>query len=1155
MDFYAVLDQAIDLLRRRGRVTYRALRLQLQLDDDTLAVLKEELIKAQRLAVDEGGEVLVWTGGPGASLPPGPSALQSVPLPALQAAQAAPADVPAAASRPPDAERRQLTVLFCDLVGSTPLAEQLDPEDLREVVRAYQQTCAGVVQRFEGYIAQLLGDALLVYFGWPQAHEDNAQRAVRAALGMLGAMGTLNTGLERDRGLRLAIRVGIHTGPVVIGEMGGGGRQEQLALGETPNIAARLQGLAAPDTVAISATTFRLIQGYFTCQALGEQTLKGVSQLMAVYRVLQESGVQGRLEVAATHGLTPLVGRAQEVALLLDRWAQAQEGMGQVVVLSGEAGIGKSRLVQVLTERVSREGALRLALRCSPYHTNSALYPVIEHLERLLQARRNAAPEAKLARLEDVLREYGFPLAEVVPLFAALLSLPPPADYPPLHLSPQQQKQKTQEALVAWLVAETERQPVLEVWEDVHWADPSTLELLSLVLDQAPTARLLTLLTCRPEFRPPWPPRSHLSQITLPRFARPQTEAMVAHLTGGKALPAAVLDQIVAKTDGVPLFIEELTKALLESGVLQEHEDRYALTGPLPAMTIPSTLQDALMARLDRLVTAKGVAQLGATIGRQFSYALLQAIAPLDDATLQRELGRLADAELLYQRGLPPHAIYVFKHALVQEAAYQSLLRSTRQQYHQRIAQALAAHFPETAETQPELLAQHYTAAGLHEHALPYWQRAGERAIQRSAPVEAIAHLTRALELLTTLPETPARAQHELVLQTLLGPQLITAHGYGAPAVENTYARARELCQQVGEAPQLLPVLTGLAAFYMVRAEYQTACEVSEQCLGLAECVQDPAAIVGAEGLLGVSLFWLGEFPPARAHLEHGIALYNPQQPRNWADNGVACIAQVAWVLWVLGYLDQALVRSREALTLAQELSHPFSLGLALYFAAKLHQYRREVQATQARAEAAITLSSERGFPSWLANGMVLRGWALAAQGQRAEGIAQLRQGLAARRATGEELAQPYFLALLAEACQHAGQTEEGLTVLAEALALVDRTAEHWWEAELYRLKGELLLQSGGQSRESGVLTLDTGLQTLDAEAEACFRQALDIARHQQARSLELRAAMSLSRLWQRQGKRAAARQLLAEVYGWFTEGFDTADLQEARALLDALEE
>ena len=924
MTFEEVLDQAIAMLQRQGRVSYRALKRQFDLDDSYLEDLKAEIIDVHQVAVDQGGTMLVWTGDTGTT------PLQTVVQPVARADPSTTEALPPGTQHEPEAERRQLTVMFCDLADSTRLAGQLDPEDLREVVLAYQAACVEVLQRFDGHVAQYLGDGLLVYFGYPQAHEDDAQRAVRAGLGILDAMETLNTRLAQHQGVRLAVRIGIHTGPVVVGTMGSGGRYEQLALGETPNLAARLQSLAAPDTVAISETTHRLVQGYFRYNDLGSPSLKGVETPLRVYRVVEESAAQSRLDVAGSTGLTPLVGREHEVGLLQERWAQSRDGLGQVVLLSGEAGIGKSRLVRVLTERVADEGVPWLTLRCSPYHTNSAFYPVIEHLQRLLQWDRHETPAARLDTLEQGLRTTGLPLEDIVPLLAALLSLPVPEQYPPLTLSPQRQKQKTQEALVAWLLAETARQPVLAVWEDLHWADPSTLELLDLLLDHVPTARLLLVLTSRPEFRPPWAPRSYVTQLTLPRMPRRQSEEMVLRVTGGKPVPAEVLAQIVAKTDGIPLFIEELVKTILAAGLVQEDTGRYVLTGPLPPLAIPATLQDALMARLDRLAVVKEVAQLGAVLGREFSYELLRAVAPQDEVTLQQALAQLMEAELLYQRGLPPHATYVFKHALIQDAAYQSLLKSTRQQHHQRIAQVLEQLFSDTAATQPEVLAHHYTEAGLSAQAIPYWQQAGQHALQRSAPAEAIAHLTQGLAVLTTLPETPERLHQELDLQVALGTALRATKGNAAPEVERPYTRARELCAQLGDTPQLFPVLRGLMLYYQGRGQLHTASQLGEQLLRLAQALPDPAHLLLAHFQLGWALCWRGEPAAARTHHTQALALYEPQAHRALAvryggDLGVASGGYLARALWYLGYPDQALQRTQAVRTLAQEVAQPLA--------------------------------------------------------------------------------------------------------------------------------------------------------------------------------------------------------------------------------------
>jgi class 3 adenylate cyclase len=769
MDYDAIVTEVLTLLQREQRLSYRVLKRRLQLDDDVLEDLKEDLIYAKKLAVDEDGRVLVWTGGTSRV----PTTAAPVPLPATSDVAPTQGKAAPALPPPPDAERRQLTVLFCDLVDSTVLASQLDPEELREVVRAYQETGAKVIARYEGHIAQYLGDGLLVYFGYPLAHEDDAQRAVRAGLGMIEALGQLNTRLEQERGVHLAVRLGIHTGLVVIGNVGGGTRQEQLALGETPNLAARLQGIATPNTLVISAPTFQLLGGFFACQPLGTPPLKGQAQPLAVYRVLYESMARSRLEAAGSTGWTPLVGREQEIGLLRERWAQVKDGLGQVVLLSGEAGIGKSRLVQVLTEQVATEPQAWLTpCQCSQYYQNTALYPWIDLLERVaLRFEREEAPAQKLSKLEGFLVQYGLALAETVPLFAALLSLPLPADYTPLMLSPEQQKQRTLQALLTILLRIAAQQPVLFVMEDLHWVDPSTLELLNLLVDQGPTARILALLTFRPDFSPPWTGRSHLTQVTVHRLPRHQAVEVIRQVAHGKALPPEVVEQIVAKTDGVPLFVEELTKMVLESGLLQERAEGYARTGPLPPLAIPATLHDSLMARLDRLATMKGLAQLGATLGREFSYALLHAVAPWDEGTVQRGLRQLVEAEFLYQRGLPPQATYTFKHALIQDAAYQSLLRSTRQQYHQRNAQVLAEWFPETVETQPELLAHHYTEAGLSALAVTYWQQAGRRASERSAYVEAISHLRKGLEVLKTLPDTPARTQQEWRCRPRLAPR------------------------------------------------------------------------------------------------------------------------------------------------------------------------------------------------------------------------------------------------------------------------------------------------------------------------------------------------------------------------------------------------
>jgi class 3 adenylate cyclase/predicted ATPase len=1131
MTFDELLAQVVELLRRQGRVSYGALKRRFALDDDYLQDLKDELIDAQRVAVDEDGKVLVWVGGTAVTRDQLPVASPQPPASSTQTLD----------PRLSSGERRQLTVMFCDLVGSTALSMRLDPEELRAVIQAYRETCATVIRRFEGHLAKYIGDGLLVYFGYPLAHEDDAQRAVRAGLDILAELPHLNARLQSTVGVHsgapLQVRVGIHTGLVVAGEMGVGDQPEPLAIvGETPNLAARLQqDIAQPDTVVISAATYHLIQGYFECANLGLHQVKGAPVPLQVYRVLGGSEVRGRLEVAARRGLTPLVGREQEVRLLLGCWEQGKEGKGQVVLLSGEAGIGKSRLVWVLRERIIGEMQAWLECRCSPYHQNSALYPIIDLLQRVLGFTRDDSPEEKLHKLEVGAHGRAPLQTDTIPLLAHLLSLPLPEHYPPLNLTPQRQKQKTLEALLVWLLAEAERQPVPFIVEDLHWADPSTLEFLGLLIEQVPMTRLLTILDFRPEFTPPWAARSHLTHLTLHRLPRKQVEAMVEKLTGDQILPAAVVQQIVAKTDGVPLCVEELTKSVVESvGALRE--------APLH-LAIPATLHDSLMARLDRLGPAKELAQLSATLGREFNYGLLHTVSPLDETVLQQGLRQLVEAELLYQRGLPPQATYLFKHALIQDAAYQSLLKSTRQQYHRQIAQVLEEQFTEFKEAQPELVAHHYTEAGLIAQALPYWQQAGERASQRSAYEEATSHLTKGLELLKALADTPKRVQQELRLQLALGIALSPLKGYAAPEVEESYNRALELCRQMGEPPELFQVLMLLGSLYRIRGELKRARGLEEQCLNIAQRVQDPTLLLWAHYVVGETLFHLGELIPARAHLEQGIVLYDPHKHRAMHDPGVACLFDAALALWSLGYPDRALKRSYEALSLAQEVSHPFTLALALAFAAGLHLRRGDVGLVQERAEALIRLSTEQGFSYRGAQGIICRGWALSEQGQGEEGIVQIHKGLSAWRATGAGIVVPFFLALLAEAYGKAGQVREGLAALAEALAVVDKTGERVSEAELYRLKGTLTLQYQVQGPNFKI----------QEEAEECFWQAIEIARRQQAKSPELRAVMSLARLWQQQGKKEEAHRMLAEIYGWFTEGFDTKDLQEAKALLEEL--
>ncbi len=1044
----------------------------------------------------------------------------------------------------PEAERRQLTVMFCDLVGSTELSTKLDPEDLRDVITSFQDKCREAIQRYAGFIARYMGDGILVYFGYPQAHEDDAERAVRAGLDVVGSMADLNTEVGKAHGVVLAVRIGIATGPVVVGDIIGEGAAEEAAVvGETPNRAARLQGMAEPDQLVIGPMTRRLLGDRFELKDLGQHELKGIAEPVRAWRVVREGDADGHYEAKPVGGGMPLVGRQEELGLLARSWEASKRGRGQAVLIQGEAGIGKSRLIEALRERVSGEDHTWIAVRCSPYHANSTLYPVIEHLKRVMGWKQEDGADEKLEKLETALKAQSLPPEESVPLYAELMSLPlPEGRYAPLELNARQQREQTLDALAGWLLEEAERTPVLHMWEDLHWADPTTLELLGLYIEQSPTVSMLNVLTYRPEFVPPWAMHSHMTPITLNRLERLEVEALIGHQAGGKSVPSEVIKHIVSKADGVPLYVEELTKTILGSELLEEEGDRYVLKGSLSDMRIPVTLQDSLMARLDRLPAVREMAQLGAVIGREFTYEMLRSLAVVDEPVLQDGLGQLVANELLYQRGRPPRSRYIFKHALIQDAAYQSLLKRTRQQYHQQVAALMEERFPETVAAQPELVAHHYGEAGCTEEAVTYSQKAGQIALGRSANVEAVTHFDKGLEQLSQLPETTERNKRELEMQMALGPALVAARGFAETRVGHAYARAWELCQRLGDNVHLPVVLRGRQVFHLMSGELNKAREFAKQFHDLAEREQNPALIVGSCHALGQTLFFLGDLIGARGTVEQGIAAFDSGRHRlpNWPGGqpGEQCYLYGAFALWMLGYPDQAVRRGEEALTMANELANPVNLINTLAFVATVHVLRREPAAARQRAKTTMEMSAEQRHPSFLGIGTILHGWAQAAQDQGEAGIAEIKQGITAYRATSMRAWIPYFLGLQAETYARVKRIDDGLASVAEGLAQAEKTEERCWQAELNRIKGELLLAKSSDNH---------------AEVESCFSQALDIARDQQAKSWELRSAISLSRLWQRQSKLTEARELLASVYDWFTEGFDTADLKEAKALLKEL--
>ncbi len=1030
--------------------------------------------------------------------------------------------------------------MFCDLVGSTELSERLDPEDLSEVIRLYREVCAEVVARYDQEIARYLGDGLLVYFGYPRAHEDDPVRGVRAGLDILAELPRLNAEVKQrvpalhDRSIE--VRIGIHTGLVVAGDLGSGqAREEDAIVGETPNLAARLQGIAEPNTVVIGDATRRLVRGVFVLEDFGSHSLKGIAEPVSVYRVLRATGVQSRLELAGAAGLTPLVGREQEVALLLDRWEQANEGHGQVVLVSGEAGIGKSRVLHAFRQRLADERHTWLELRCSAYHQNSSFHSVIDLLGAGLLVAQGDSDEEKVARLERALSQSGLDTAATLPLFATLLSVPLSEPYAPPSGTPQDQRRQMLEALVSWMLSLCEHQPVVLVAEDLHWIDPSTLELLGMLLEQVPTAEILLVPTFRPSFESPWPARQHVVQLALPPFTRRQVRSMVDAIRGAATLPAAVVDELVARTDGVPLFVEELTKAVLESAAA--HPGAHA---------IPETLQDSLMARLDRLGSAKEVAQLGAVLGREFSYELLRAVSGRDAAALQDDLERLEASELLFRRSAPPHASYVFKHTLVQDAAYQSLLKARRRELHGHTARVLEEHFPDVRDTHPELLAHHFAEAGLEAEAIDYYGLSGRRAHERSAYDEAAAHLERGLELLASLPATPERAERELAMQLALGLALQVSKGLGDPDVERAFLRARELCRQGGEVRELFPALWGLWLYNHQGHSYRTADRLAEQLLQLAETTRESDLLLQAHHAGWSTAQIRGSLEAAREHVLAGLAIYRPEahhaQTHRFGnhDPGVCGLYSDAWVLALLGHPGQSTKRLEEALALAESLGHPFTRIICrmfgIFIALTLRDPPRVIAHIGELTAAAEALGGLPEEPTPFA--VCLQGWRLLQGGRSAEGCARIREGVDAMLARGELLFLPVALAILCEASAAEGRPDEGLELLAKSRSQIDAMGGNYYEPELHRVRGELL-----HARADGG----------ERAAEAAFREALEVARRQHARLLELRAAVGLARLLEMRDEKDDARALLTPFYDWFTEGFDTQDLKDAKKLLDEL--
>ena len=985
-------------------------------------------------------------------------------------------------------ERRHMTFVFCDLVGSTELSTLIDPEDLRDIVADYREAAAAAVSRYEGTIAQYYGDGILIYFGYPIAHEDDGRRAVQAALDIVDAVRALNVRARRERDVTLAVRLGVHTGIAVVGDVGGANRTERLAMGDTPNITARIQGLAQPDTVVISAATHRLVGDYFRTRSLGPQQVKGVAGPIEAFEVLGESGAHGRLDSRLSRRLTQYVGREKTLAALQLAWIDAAAGRGRVVVLTGEPGAGKSRLVQVFREGLAGELRHEIECFCSPYHGNSALYPLIEMLRARLRLSDAPDPAAQLDRVRTLLDEHRVTAEGAFPLVAQLVGIPPEAGYSPLQLHPLTQKQRTLDILLTLVLSPAERRPTLLIIEDAHWIDPTTLELAGALMERLTTQRLMVLITARPAFKQPWQPREALIPLGVSDLSAADTEAMVRALTGGKRLPPAVLTMLVQKSDGNPLFVEEMTRMLLESGWLVEQEDEYVLTGAMPEASVPTRLQDLLRARLDRLEPeARTVVQLASVVGRDFLYELLTEVLPGEETLIRRGLQQLLDAGLVFATG----SGFMIKHELIKDVAYESLLKKTRQQYHERVARALEGAFAAVAQGQPERLAQHWLRAGQSLRAAPYWLKAGQRAVASSAVEEAASHLRHGLEALEGHLPSLERDRLELDLLSTLGTALTIQKGWAAPEVADAYSRANALSERVGDSPSLFWVLWGLWAFYLVKGDQHQGLQFAERMMQFGTSRQDEGLMLEADFALGLSHYYMGRLGQARLHLDRAVATYVPEKHHpncflSCQDVGVTSRSVASMVRYLQGDVDGAMAMSRDAIALADALKHPFSQAYALGCAAWLHSYRREPAAMAARAQDTMTLSQAQALGWWLLWGMIFDGRGKVDAGDPAGGIQQMEQALGMYRGVGSGMVVPYFLVQLAEAYASIGDTTQALAKLADARELVAQGGEAMALSEIDRVEGEVRRQRG-------------------EDAERWFMQALDTARAQGALLFEAR--------------------------------------------------
>lgn len=1055
---------------------------------------------------------------------------------ALSASSQSPPDAVVVAAREAadSAERRQLTVLFCDLVGSTALAARLDPEDMSDLIRGFHGAVAAAVARFDGNVAKLMGDGALVYFGYPRAHEEDAERAVRAALALVEAIAALSN----TRGVGLEVRAGIATGLVVVGElMGEGEARERGVVGETPNLAARLQALSQPGSITVAESTRRLLGGAFELEPLGPQILKGFANPTPAWRVLHEAKNLSRFEAASSRAMTPFVGREHETALLLDRWRDACEGDGQIALLSGEAGIGKSRILAALRERIGAEPHLTVRYQCSPHHVDDAFYPIVSQMRHAAGLIDGEPPNAALAKLEAMSARSGLEAEAIAPFLAALMSISDAGRYAVRDMAPSELKERTIAALIALFAGLSRDVPVLALLEDAHWIDPTSLDVFNRIVERSPGWRVLLVVTFRPYFTTPWAGRANVAALPLNRLGRRQAKAMINRVTAGKALPEEVMEQIVAKTDGVPLFLEELTKTVLESGLLREENDAYILNTVLTPLAIPSTLQDSLMARLDRLAPVKGIAQIGAAIGREFSYRLLEAVSPIDGPALQDALRQLMSAELLYGRGDPPDSTYVFKHALVQDTAYATLLKSRRQQLHQRIAEAIRDRFPERAESEPGIIAHHFTQAGLMETAVEWWARSGRLAMSRFANFEAVQSLGNGLALTAKMPQGEALERQKLSLRLALGPPMLATRGYASSEVEQNYAAAQQLAESLDDREAAFASARGLWNCFYDRGDQTRSLPLAERLLELAGQTADFEKQALALRALGSTRMSRGEYAQsiqafdgciaASANFPLGVSI-----ERHGEEPGIVATQYRGLVFCMCGFADQALEATRRAVALARQIKHPLSVAFASSILGIVLHLRRDFTACETLAREQFDYCREQGFAFWSAAFQVHRGAALAHLHPEGDGAIDAEIGIVNWVNTGAYIHVPTWSAFLADAALASGNLPLAEKALSSGLEIAKRNGEHFALAELQRLTGRLLLT-----------------QERRREARGALAEAVATARRQGALLYLLRAGRDLAQLLAEDAEPDEARKLLLPRIEDFPEHRSGIDFREAAEL------